>query len=509
VKRFLWLPAVLAVALYLPAVRYAFVQDDRAIVVANPAAHSVGAALRAFDDPYWPAESGAGLYRPLTIVTYGLDWVVSGGRPWWFHLMNALWHGLATLLVTLVLARWVPPLGALAGGLVFAAHPVHVEAVANIVSRAQLLAACAMFGAVLLARRRNWVLAVLLAAAAMFAKEHGVVVGGLILLDDWLDGGPRYPKAFYGALGALTIGYLLVWLNVGSQGAGDVAAPFLGASTMQRLALALPAVARATLLLVLPFDLSADYSPQVIAVRSGFSAAAVIGVLVVLGALVLVVWGRRRAPALAFGAGVAAVTYLPTSNLLLPSGIVLAERSLYEAVALVAAAAAVAGVAVVRRRGSRAATVALGLVVLALSARTLARLPAWRDNRSYLLTLLIEHPESYRAHYSAAAVIAGLGDTAGARRQYDLADSLFARDPHLQGNRAFFLLSLGDSTRADSLARLARARDPRERLALRVQVALAVGRGRAAEAHRLADSAIGWHREEQDWYRIAVPSLKP
>lgn len=506
-KRLSWVPAALAVLLYLPTVRYGFVQDDRAIVVANPASHNVGAALRAFDDPYWPAESGAGLYRPLTVVTYAVDWTLSGGRAGWFHFTNALWHGLATLLLTLLLTRWLPPIGALAGGLVFALHPLHVEGVANIVSRAQVLAACGMFGAVLAARRRHWPLAVLLAAAAMLAKEHGVVVGALIALDDWLDGGPRYPQAFYAALGALTLGYVVVWLNVGAQGATDVAAPFLGAGTTARLAITLPAIAQAARLLVWPLQLSADYSPQVIPVRTGVSWAGILGALVVVAVPGVVLWTRRRAPAVAFCAGVAALAYLPTSNLLFSSGVVLAERSLYEAVAVAGAALAVGAAALARRRGDRVSRAVVGVVVLALAVRTLTRLPAWRDNRAHLLTLLVEHPESYRGHYSAAAVLAGLGDTTGARRQYVVADSLYGGDPHLHGNRALFLLSIADSGAADSIARLARAQDPRERMALRVQVSLAAARGRAVEARMLIDTAVAWYPAEQSWYRVAVPSL--
>ena len=76
--------------------------------------------------------------------------------------------------------------------------------------------------------------------------------------------------------------------------------------------------------------------------------------------------------------------------------------------------------------GRAGALAALGVLALACGGRSIARLPAWRDNRSQLLTLLAEHPESYRAHASAAAVLAGLHDTAGARREYHVADSLFA-----------------------------------------------------------------------------------
>src|SRR5205823_3350435 len=103
-RRELILVFVAAVALYLPTVRYGFVQDDRAIIASNPAAHSVGAALRAFKDPYWPPESGAGLYRPVTILSFAVDWTLSGGRPGWLHLINALWHGVATVLLVILLA---------------------------------------------------------------------------------------------------------------------------------------------------------------------------------------------------------------------------------------------------------------------------------------------------------------------------------------------------------------------------------------------------------------------
>src|SRR5256714_7429671 len=107
-RRELVLVLVAAVVLYLPTAQYGFVQGDRAIIAGNPAAHSIGAALAAFDEPYWPRESGAGLYRPMTILSYAIDWTISGGRPGWLHILNALWHGLATVLLVAVLARWLP-----------------------------------------------------------------------------------------------------------------------------------------------------------------------------------------------------------------------------------------------------------------------------------------------------------------------------------------------------------------------------------------------------------------
>src|SRR2546421_3384128 len=106
-------------------------------MAANPRPHSVSPAWSAFDEPYWPTPSGGEYYRPLTILSYAVDWTLSGGRAGWLHLMNALWHGLVCVLVVLVLERWLSPAAAAAGGLIFALHPVHVEAVAGLVGPGQ------------------------------------------------------------------------------------------------------------------------------------------------------------------------------------------------------------------------------------------------------------------------------------------------------------------------------------------------------------------------------------
>lgn len=498
--------ALAAALLFLPAIRYGYVQDDRAIIAANPAAHSVGAALRAFDQPYWPSPVGE-MYRPLTILTYAVDWSLSGGSAGWLHLMNAVWHGLATLLVMLVLARWLPEPGVLTAGLVFAVHPVHVEAVASLVGRADLLVAVALLGAVLAARRHRWAAACALAAAAMLSKEHGVIAGVVILLDDWLhsaNGRLSYARAFYAALGALTLVFLAVWWRVGGAGAHDAAPALMGISAGGRLAIALPALWCAARLLVWPFDLSADYSPQVIPAYSGISFAAVAGVVVVVGVVWLAWWCRRRAPAITFAGVVAALALAPTSNLLHAAGVVLAERTLYLPVLLVATGAGL-GIAALAASGRRLATVAVtALVVGALGVRTLDRLPAWRDNRTFLLTLLEEHAESYRAHESAAAVYAGMGDAPAGLREYAVAESLFSGDPRLDAAYALLLFAQGDTATAVPLVARAQARLPDDRVVLRCRFLTAVLRRDLLTARALADTAGRLFPGEQGWYRLQL-----
>src|SRR4029077_15573998 len=93
---------------------------------------------RAFGARYWPAQMGGGLYRPLTIATYVLDWRT--GAVAWFHAVNLLWHAGASAALAMLARRLSGERAAWVAGLLLAVHPVHVEAVANIVGRAELMA---------------------------------------------------------------------------------------------------------------------------------------------------------------------------------------------------------------------------------------------------------------------------------------------------------------------------------------------------------------------------------
>ena len=146
-----------------------------------------------------------------------------------------------------------------------------------------------------------------------------------------------------------------------------------------------------------------------------------------------------------------------------------------------------------------------GGLSLALAVRSVERLPAWADNRAFLLTLLADHPESYRAQQSAAAVLAGIGDRAGARRAFATADSLFGGDPHCKAEYAFFVLGQGDTAIAARLSRAARAILARERVALRVDFGLERLRGHPARAAAIADTAVRWFPSERPWYGAISP----
>lgn len=97
--------------------------------------------INIFYDDFWGTlltHSGSHKsYRPLCTLSFRLNHAVGGLEPWGYHLVNVAIHGAVTGLFT-SLARLLlgEGLWTLLAGLLFASHPIHTEAVAGIVGRA-------------------------------------------------------------------------------------------------------------------------------------------------------------------------------------------------------------------------------------------------------------------------------------------------------------------------------------------------------------------------------------
>ena len=131
--------AFVAAAPYLPSLGYGFVYDDGPIIADNPALHAPSGMLAAWRSAYWPAEWGrAGLFRPVVQFMYALLWNVSGGSARIFHSYSVVLYALCAVAVLWMLARAMPMRAAVIGALLFAAHPLHVESVANVAGSSEI-----------------------------------------------------------------------------------------------------------------------------------------------------------------------------------------------------------------------------------------------------------------------------------------------------------------------------------------------------------------------------------
>ena len=171
--------AAAAAVVYLGALWNGFALDDLTIIVANPLVHGFSGVWRAFGASYFPPNIDVSAYRPLAVATYALDWTMRSTA--WFHAVNLTWHVAASVLVAALACRWAGDTAGLVAGIVFAVHPVHVEAVAYVVGRNELMAAVFTLLAVYAALEHGSVLwSGVAMAAGVLSKENGAVAPGLI-----------------------------------------------------------------------------------------------------------------------------------------------------------------------------------------------------------------------------------------------------------------------------------------------------------------------------------------
>jgi tetratricopeptide (TPR) repeat protein len=407
--------AAAAAGLSLNTVGNEFVLDDRHQVISDPRTARV--SLReAFATGYWHRSNLSGLYRPLTRFGFSLERAVFGLEPAGYHLVNLALHGVVTAFVALFAARLAGWSAGLVAGLLFAAHPVHAEAVAQAVGLSDLLCGVGVLGALLaFARYRGeggigW-LAITMAAyaVALAAKESAAPLPLVVAaLDPALRReSPRealrafpgrlpvylllaVPLAVYLAARHAALGYWTLPAELAGAPHPDPvrrAFPFAHLDAGVRVLTGLRVLARYALLVFAPVRMSSWYGyDEVPEARTPFEGAVLAGGVVLLALLAaLGAAARRPGPALVALALVLA-TWLPVSHLPFPVGTVMGERLLYLPTAGLALLAG-AGFARLEGRWRRAAGLAVALAVALLGARTWARnrdlatdLDLWRSS---------------------------------------------------------------------------------------------------------------------------------
>ncbi len=487
--------AACAIVVYLGALWNRFAMDDLYIIAFNPLVRRVSGLWSSFGAPYWPPSYGGKMYRPLVIASFGLDRLA--GPVAWFHAVNLVWHSATSVTVAALARRWAPWQGALAAGLVFAVHPVHVEAVANVIGRAELMAAVFACLAVYAALERDsvvWCAAAL--ALGLLAKENAAAAPALIAWA-WIlglrrpPGGRRRMAVYVISWVVLAIAYGAVrWLVLHPYARSNVVAPvFFEASWLQQRFTAVAALAEVVRLLVFPVTLRVDYSPnEYTLVASPLDPRFLLGVAAVALWSVLLWRAWRRGRTLeAFGLGWIAIALLPVANLVFPTGILLAERTLY----LPSVGLALALAAWFPGR-SRAQWLALAAIVIAGGMRTALRVPVWHDDRSVTLSIITDSPDSYRGPARTGGLLQSAGLAAKALAAYQVAAQIYDRDPTTFVGAADAAFTLQRPALADSL--LGRA----EQLCFRcsgylyMQAVAARSRGDMAVADSLVAHARIW-----------------
>jgi len=434
--------AVVAVAT-LAGIGNDFTSDDFQLIAGNDRIQDLGRWREWFTTPFWPPPFSPDLYRPLTSALLACEYALGAGTPLIFRLVSYLLYAASCIGVFALCKRMLPRGFALAAALIFAAHPVHVEAVTLGVGQSELVLGClaiAMSTLYIDARRsgppsmRRWALLISLYAAACLIKEQGFVLPALLIAAEFLVvlGARAFPQRVrllwrgFAFMAAVALIIVVQRQHV----LGDVRGSFtaeallglgIGGRTLTMLAV-VPQWAR---LFLLPVHLQSDYSPGEIVASTGIGPAESFGILLILFSLVGVWAMRRRAPAVAFGIVWSAITLAPVSNVLVPTGIVLAERTLF----LPSIGCVLAGAGLVhflwstrpflQRLDPRWPLAACAAVVVLGIVRSVERQRVWRNEGSLIGRGVQDAPKSFRMQQAFGDLLFQVDQPQMARAAYD------------------------------------------------------------------------------------------
>ncbi len=423
---------VLALAASLSSLGNGFALDDVHIIAANERVQGLNSWWTLFGQTYWPPEHGASLYRPMTMLMFAVQWAIGGGSPLPFHAVNIALYAALSVAVLVLARRLMSAPAALIAAAVFAVHPVHVEAVANVVGQSELwvglLVVLSLTTYISARSRGNLTARSALAICSMYLlalsfKEHAIVLPALIAgaeillfssVESKVTGRLRRVAPLIAGMSCVAVAFVVLrTIVIGQFAGGSTAAVFQGQDFATRMFTMLKVFPEWVRLFFWPVQLSANYSPGRIETATAFDISMLPAVVAIAAVILIGVRIRREHPGATYALVFAGIALLIPSNLLIVTGFVLAERALLLAsvgVALAIGFVVHAGVRIIHPVTGRLLAGATSVLVLAGISISYSRGPVWKDNETLFRQTVLDVPSSYRAHLMLGELLTDEGN---------------------------------------------------------------------------------------------------
>lgn len=352
-----------------------------------------------------------GRYRPLSLVTFALEYQVFGLNPFISHLVNILMYAYTCMLVYKVLkilfdplnknVKWYLSIPFLAT-MLFVAHPLHVEAVTNIKGRDEimsLLGSISAFYFVLkyIDTKKMWqlLLAALMFFIGIMSKENTITFLAVIPLALYFFKRSGVRPAVISVAVLLFVALIFIYIRyrvLGYLTSGGIETellnnPFYGSTPAQKFATVLLTWGKYLLLLVFPHPLTHDYYPKQIPIIGMGDIRAIVPALIYILLAVYAFMNLKKRNVVAFGILFFGLTFSITSNLVFPIGTFMNDRFMFmPMLGFTLVIAYYLNKLLRRKSGEKIVIAVMCIILLAYSVKTVSRNPVWYDDYTLFTT---------------------------------------------------------------------------------------------------------------------------
>lgn len=430
----------LALLLYANTVTHDYTVDDGTVMQNNKIVKKGPSAIgeiftTSYRKGFW--DRNESLYRPLSVAMFAIEWGIAPENPMPGHIMNILLYCLTGVMLFLLLQLMFAdrhPLIPFFMTLLFVAHPIHTEVVANIKSRDEIL--CFLFcvsGLYFLLKNisvnkiQNIVFAGLCFLFANLSKENALTMVVVAPLTVWFfsNASRNQLLSALGAAGIAAAIYFAMRINaIGSVSNFNeieiINNSLVGAKDDigTRLASSFMIMGKYFLLLFFPHPLSFDYSYNTFPLVTFGNAKALLATLAIIALAVYVVMNFKKKDSIAFGIIFFALTISLVSNVAFLIEATMAERFAYMPSLGFCIAIILLLTKYMQPNIGKNTTSLMGLlkdnnkltlvmiVVLSLfSIKTISRNMDWEYNLKLLAKDVQTCPESARIHYAYGSAL--------------------------------------------------------------------------------------------------------
>ena len=458
--------SVLAFALYGNTLNHSFVLDD-AVVITNNSYTQQGIkgipAILKYDtfngylvkmyesmdldaDPFDNNIVAGGRYRPLSLITYALEieffskdnsYFIGSksefrfrGNAFFSHLFNIFMYLYTSCLFFAILHRLFPPEPnknwylsfPFLATVLFLAHPIHTEVVANIKGRDEIMALMGSLSALWFAikyvdsrKYKNLVWSGLCLFLGLLSKENTITFVGVIPVTLYYFANCSKKRIFISLIPLVITSALFLIIRASVSGPintseiGDLLNnPFVYATQSETFATTFYTLLLYVKLLIFPHPLTWDYYPFHIELVNWSNSVASISLLFYLCIGLYAVYGLvKKRDIWSWSIWLYLMPLSVVSNLFFPIGAFMGERFVFFSsvgfAVLTGWLIAICIPRLVRDRWLYLPVVVTGLLLCLYSIKTIDRNRAWKDAFSLFITDVKTSPNSAKGNYEAGS----------------------------------------------------------------------------------------------------------